>query len=960
MTRNVQGFTYKFILILGFKIIMHNTFSQTPVIQTGHSGGVKAVCFLNQTEFITGGEDGKLIVWDIVTGRQKLSFKAHSSNVEEIKLIDEKIITCSSSDNSVKVWDLNFNLIDNVGPFSTAVKSFDFLEENNELYIGGDFLYRYQILSKKLDTLDVLSSNQFETVFVNNSNVLVGGGYDDHGFLIDAKNLKHIGVFKQITSAGFTDNDKIYLGGKHGNLRCFDLKTNKTKSLSLNSSFTRVNKIEVVNDLLIICDSEGNLHVREENNFKPIYTSKLHSGSLASFAVSPDQKQIITVGTDGQIFLRELKTGWLLHTFISTCAPIISFKSFNSENYALVYDDGSMRVWNVVTNTVISKKLSPSALMKKNNWHFLIDEIVSVDSLKMKVNFFKIKTAENNINQSVKIEKWEAQWDFFAQEMVISKLNDRIENNPQGSNWKNYLLDKKHISKRKQLESILPDSKRKINHLPTDYCIDDRLGIISVTTDEGFIDFYNLETKDFLCSSVLLGYNDFLYINSDNYYFSSKGALNFIGFLAENKMVGFQQFDLYFNRPDSVLSKLPYVSRDFIQQLSKAVSKRHLKLNENSREIPTLDKLPQIKLLLPEDRKSLQPIFTFEVEASSNNELSQLNILINGVPETDIESSVISGKYFKDNVSIQLNNGLNSVEVFVEDEQGLRSLLLSFDIEGVFKVRPPEMYIATIGVSEFQQSEYNLRYAEKDAKDLSELFLKNKNYKKTNSLTLVNEEVTIENLQKVKTFFATAQSQDVVILFIAGHGVLDANFNYYIASYDMDFYAPEKRGIPYASISEIYNKVKSRNKVILLDACHSGEIDTTESILAADNIDENSNEDIGFRAAGISVKNSSSGTSALDLSKMLFADVSDTDGSTVISSASGTEYAMESSKWGNGLFTYCCIEGLRTKKADLNQDKKITVSELRRYVNSRVQELSKGKQNPSSRVENVKNDFVIY
>jgi uncharacterized caspase-like protein len=98
----------------------------------------------------------------------------------------------------------------------------------------------------------------------------------------------------------------------------------------------------------------------------------------------------------------------------------------------------------------------------------------------------------------------------------------------------------------------------------------------------------------------------------------------------------------------------------------------------------------------------------------------------------------------------------------------------------------------------------------------------------------------------------------------------------------------------------------------------------------------------------------------LDLSKMLFADVSDSDGSTVISSASGTEYAMESSKWGNGLFTYCCIEGLRTKKADLNQDKKITVSELRRYVNNRVQELSNGKQNPSSRVENVKNDFVIY
>jgi WD40 repeat protein len=936
------------------------SFSQTPVIQTGHSGGILSVCFINQNEFITGGEDGKLIVWDILTGRQKLSLQAHSSTIEEIKFKNNTIFTSSSGDNLIKVWDLNFNLLNKIGPFSTGINSFDVLENLNEIYIGGDYLYRYKNEIKKLDTLRIISSNQFESVHAYKNKVLVGGGYDEHSFLIDANELKQIGLFKQITSAGFSTNNNVYLGGKYGNLRCFDLVSKTSKSLSLQSSFTKINKIAVIDDVLIIADDEGNLHVRNEANFKSIYTSKIHNGSVESFAVSPDQNLIVTVGNDGKIFLRELKSGWLLQSFISTCAPITSFKSFDEGSYAVVYDDGSMRVWNVITNTVFSKKLSPTALMQKNNWHFLIDEIVSVDHLKMKINFFKVKSAENNYNQAVKVEKWQAEWDYMSQELVISKLNQRVQNNPKGTNWKTHLLEAKISSKRKQLASILPESSKKVHHQSTDYCIDDRLGVLSVATEEGFIDFYNLETKEFICSSVLLGYNDFLYINSENYYFTSKGALNFVGFLAENKMVGFQQFDLYFNRPDFVLSKLPFVSNEFVEQLSKAVAKRHLKLKESSKEIPTLDKLPQIKLHLPEERKSLSPIYSFKLEASSNNQLSQLNILINGVPENEFGGSVLTGTTFNDSVSIQLNNGLNTIEVYVEDVLGFRSLLLSFDVEGVFKTRAPELYIATIGVSLYKQAEYNLRYAEKDAVDLNKLFVKNKSFKKTNSLMLLNEEVTIESLQKIKTFFASAQQQDVIILFIAGHGVLDANFNYYIASHDMDFYAPEKRGIPYSKISEIYNNVQSRNKVILLDACHSGELDTTETVVS-NNIDDTAeNEDVEFRAAGINVKNSKSGKSALDLSKMLFADVSDSDGSTVISSASGTEYAMESSKWSNGLFTYCCIEGLKTKKADLNQDKKITVSELRRYVNNRVQELSNGKQNPSSRVENVKNDFVIF
>lgn len=44
----------------------------------------------------------------------------------------------------------------------------------------------------------------------------------------------------------------------------------------------------------------------------------------------------------------------------------------------------------------------------------------------------------------------------------------------------------------------------------------------------------------------------------------------------------------------------------------------------------------------------------------------------------------------------------------------------------------------------------------------------------------------------------------------------------------------------------------------------------------------------------------------------------------------------------------------------MNKDNSVTISELRDYVVKRVQELTNGKQNPTSRTENLENDFKVW
>jgi hypothetical protein len=98
---------------------------------------------------------------------------------------------------------------------------------------------------------------------------------------------------------------------------------------------------------------------------------------------------------------------------------------------------------------------------------------------------------------------------------------------------------------------------------------------------------------------------------------------------------------------------------------------------------------------------------------------------------------------------------------------------------------------------------------------------------------------------------------------------------------------------------------------------------------------------------------------SFDLSKSLFADMRLNNGSTVVSSAGGAEFAIEGDEWNNGVFTFCLLKGLKDKEADLNKDKVIMLSELQKFIQLEVVKISQGLQTPTSRVENINNDFRL-
>ena len=141
------------------------------------------------------------------------------------------------------------------------------------------------------------------------------------------------------------------------------------------------------------------------------------------------------------------------------------------------------------------------------------------------------------------------------------------------------------------------------------------------------------------------------------------------------------------------------------------------------------------------------------------------------------------------------------------------------------------------------------------------------------------EEVTEEAIAKFRVKLESANVDDVVCMFYAGHGLLDSELNYYLGAYNIEFQNPSKGGISYDVIEQVMDAIPPRNKFILVDACHSGEIDKEEIMLAAK---VQKAENITFRAMpGTSVKQVGLDNS-FELMKELFTDIRKSSGTMIL------------------------------------------------------------------------------
>ena len=169
-------------------------------------------------------------------------------------------------------------------------------------------------------------------------------------------------------------------------------------------------------------------------------------------------------------------------------------------------------------------------------------------------------------------------------------------------------------------------------------------------------------------------------------------------------------------------------------------------------------------------------------------------------------------------------------------------------------------------------------------------------------------------------------SNDVSMVFLAGHGVNDDYGNYYYLPRDVDTNKLRRTAIPYAEIKNTVTSIAGK-ALFFIDTCHSGNV-------------------LGQRRG------------VADINGIVNELKSAENGVVVFASSSGRQYSMEDPEWNNGAFTKAVVEGLNGQAA-YQGGNRITVNMLNLYVAERVKRLTEGRQTPTTAMPETVPDFPI-
>lgn len=262
-------------------------------------------------------------------------------------------------------------------------------------------------------------------------------------------------------------------------------------------------------------------------------------------------------------------------------------------------------------------------------------------------------------------------------------------------------------------------------------------------------------------------------------------------------------------------------------------------------------------------------------------------------------------------VAVKLVPGENTLAVVATNaDASIASRPQSIELNDAEPARGGRVHLVSIGIDHFTSVApvHPLGYARKDADDLAAALaralarpapqLPVLQYRLRDAQA--SDAAVAQLLARLKK---VVQPTDVVIWFIASHGLLDDAGHYAIVLHDWDGRA---RGLLGAdTILRASREIPALRQVYILDTCHAGSLDGTVA---------------GLYDARLSV-----------LARNM--------GLHLLASAGASEEAIDGYH-GNGLFTYALLRGL-DGAADVNGDHQISVTELADYARDETVRLAR-------------------
>lgn len=766
------------------------------------------------------------------------------------------------------------------------------------------------------------------------------------------------------------DGNFIILPGANNQADVFNIKTGKKKTTL-----------------------SGYLNKDRDDGLRFQYTNWTDSGILKyitmrrSFALSPDGKTMAIGGIDSTALLIDIQTGKVIQEFVGHSKIVLSLDfSFDGKTLATGSGDRLIKLWDVATGKEIKTLRGHQNLIFDLAFNSNGEELVSAAwdaSLRVwdintgeykyqdmgKSSVYKVDYAPNDLyiiagDLEKNLEFYESDaLDLYKSLVGNTSVVGDFDFSPSGREIVSSCWDGK--VKVWDIYSGMQIGRLKAHTGPT-YAVawdpqnrfiasagaDDRIilweyktnKIIAVLeghndaiTDlkftpkgnklismsaEGQVIVWDMATKKSEYSRIQITRNEWLSTTSSGHFDGTKNALKLVNYVSGMEVVPVGSlFDKYF-------------TPGLIQRVNKGEN-----FNETGENIQELiQKTPLIAFHLSESSKRSIPVEEDSVYNwkknllplgiqinSQEEEMEEVRIYNNGklvIAESFEEKLVFRGGD-KDirNYEIQLVDGENRISGVVVNKNRTESspteIVVTFDGEAA----QTDLYIFSIGINNYKNPKYNLDYAVNDAKSFAKALVKGGDtlFHEIHEFSITNEKATKVEIEKtLAEIKKQIGPEDVFVLYYAGHGVMSYEKNeedsdFYIVTHDIvnlygDVAILKEKAISAKELMQYSIQVAAEKQLFVLDACHSG--GALES----------------FATRG-------------DGREKALAQLARSTGTFFLTASQDAQYANEVGNLKHGLFTYALLEIIEGDGAG-DLDKKITINEVKSYVEDRVPELS--------------------
>ncbi len=285
----------------------------------------------------------------------------------------------------------------------------------------------------------------------------------------------------------------------------------------------------------------------------------------------------------------------------------------------------------------------------------------------------------------------------------------------------------------------------------------------------------------------------------------------------------------------------------------------------------------------------------------------------------------------------------NTTEVIVAGKDGgfisiTDANLLSIDIEkNIPKTRTKNKngFAVVIGNREYAGNIPSVDFAVRDAEYFKEYLIQTIGYRPGNIFYYTNETQANMKVAFNKLKNAVKKGKSDVFVYYSGHGAPDPDSKQgYFVPVDADPNYIKDTGYPVEDLYQLLNQTGAKSTTVVIDACFSGSSD-----------------------GGMILK---------DISPV-FIEVDDSfltiDNSAVFTSATGEQVSSWYRDQKHSLFTYYFLKALQGD-ADSNADKKLTLLEIKDYVDDNVpymaRRLNNREQTPQLMTEDEAKVMVTY